>query len=123
MPPTALKTKVVFIFPRIGDCRTSEFIAWSETSPNLGRANWERTLAGKFARTPLFSNSADVRQALWQARGCGLKTIALLRPRLGGSTAGIADVDLIVRADSTARIEERTSSSAAYMNELEKEAE
>lgn len=50
-------------------------------------------------------NSANIRQALLEARKLGLRTIALLG-RNGGSAAGLADVDLIVRSDSTARIQE-----------------
>jgi D-sedoheptulose 7-phosphate isomerase len=50
-------------------------------------------------------NSKNIRRALEEARKCKLKTIALLG-RDGGSTAGQADVDLIVKGDSTARIQE-----------------
>jgi phosphoheptose isomerase len=49
--------------------------------------------------------SENVRRAIEAARSRNLKTIALLG-RDGGSTAGLADVDLIVRSDSTARIQE-----------------
>ena len=49
--------------------------------------------------------SKNVRRALEEARSRKLKAIAFLG-RDGGSTIGIADVDLLVRSDSTARIQE-----------------
>ena len=49
--------------------------------------------------------SKNVRRALEEAKSRKLKTIALLG-RDGGSTIGVADVDLLVRSDSTARIQE-----------------
>jgi D-sedoheptulose 7-phosphate isomerase len=49
--------------------------------------------------------SKNIRRAIEEARDRKLKTIALLG-RDGGAAAGIADVDLIVRGDSTARIQE-----------------
>ncbi|HEY4256586.1 MAG TPA: SIS domain-containing protein [Candidatus Udaeobacter sp.] len=49
--------------------------------------------------------SKNVVRALEEAKARKLKTIALLG-RDGGSTIGIADVDLLVRSDSTARIQE-----------------
>ncbi len=49
--------------------------------------------------------SKNVRRALEEARSRQLKTIAFLG-RDGGSTIGVADVDLLVRSDSTARIQE-----------------
>ena len=49
--------------------------------------------------------SKNIRRALSEARDQKLKTIALLG-REGGSTVGMADVDLIVKGDSTARIQE-----------------
>ena len=49
--------------------------------------------------------STNIRRALEEARDRKLKTIALLG-RDGGSAIGIADVDLIVKGDSTARIQE-----------------
>jgi len=49
--------------------------------------------------------SKNVRRALDEAHACKLKAIALLG-RDGGSTIGIADVDIVVKADSTARIQE-----------------
>jgi len=49
--------------------------------------------------------SKNIRRAIEEARKRKLKTIALLG-RDGGSTAGLADVDLIVKGDSTARIQE-----------------
>ncbi len=49
--------------------------------------------------------SSNIRRALEEARNRKLKTIALLG-RDGGSTIGMADVDLIVKGDSTARIQE-----------------
>ncbi len=49
--------------------------------------------------------SKNVRRALEQAKQTQLKTIAILG-RDGGSSAGIADVDLVVPGDSTARIQE-----------------
>lgn len=50
-------------------------------------------------------NSENIRRALEEARSCKLKTIALLG-RSGGNTIGLADVDLLVKGDSTARIQE-----------------
>ena len=50
-------------------------------------------------------NSKNVMRALGEAKARKLKTIAFLG-RDGGSTVGIADVDLLVRGDSTARIQE-----------------
>ncbi len=50
--------------------------------------------------------SKNVARALEEARARKLKTIALLG-RDGGSTIGMADVDLLVKSDSTARIQER----------------
>jgi D-sedoheptulose 7-phosphate isomerase len=49
--------------------------------------------------------SKNVLRALEEARSRKLKTIAFLG-RDGGSTIGIADVDLLVASDSTARIQE-----------------
>jgi phosphoheptose isomerase len=49
--------------------------------------------------------SGNIRRALEQARASGLKSIALLG-RDGGACAGIAELDLIVPGDSTARIQE-----------------
>jgi D-sedoheptulose 7-phosphate isomerase len=49
--------------------------------------------------------SKNVIRALEEAKARKLKTIALLG-RDGGSTIGMADVDLLVRSDSTARIQE-----------------
>src|SRR5438093_7460484 len=49
--------------------------------------------------------SKNIRRAIEEARDRKLKTIALLG-REGGSAAGLADVDLIVKGDSTARIQE-----------------
>jgi phosphoheptose isomerase len=49
--------------------------------------------------------SKNIERALQEAKGRKLKTIAFLG-RDGGSTIGMADVDLLVRADSTARIQE-----------------
>jgi phosphoheptose isomerase len=49
--------------------------------------------------------SKNIQRAIEEAHGRKLKTIALLG-RDGGSTAGAADVDLIVKSDSTARIQE-----------------
>ena len=49
--------------------------------------------------------SKNVLRALEEAKRRELKTIALLG-RDGGSTMGMADVDLLVRSDSTARIQE-----------------
>ena len=50
-------------------------------------------------------NSKNIRRAIEEARDCKLKTIALLG-RDGGESAKLADVDLIVKSDSTARIQE-----------------
>ena len=49
--------------------------------------------------------SKNIRRAIEEARDRKLKTIALLG-RDGGPVAGIADVDLIVKGGSTARIQE-----------------
>jgi phosphoheptose isomerase len=49
--------------------------------------------------------SKNIQRAIEEARDRKLKTIALLG-RDGGSAAGLADVDLIVKSDSTARIQE-----------------
>ena len=49
--------------------------------------------------------SKNIRLAIEEAGSRKLKTIALLG-RDGGSVTGIADVDLIVKSDSTARIQE-----------------
>jgi len=49
--------------------------------------------------------SKNIQRAIEQARTQKLKTLALLG-RDGGSSAGLADVDLIVKGDSTARIQE-----------------
>src|SRR5258707_4300083 len=49
--------------------------------------------------------SKNIRRAIEEARTQKLRTIALLG-RDGGSSAGVADVDLIVKCDSTARIQE-----------------
>jgi len=49
--------------------------------------------------------SKNIRRAIDEARDRKLKTIALLG-REGGAAAGAADVDLIVKGDSTARIQE-----------------
>jgi D-sedoheptulose 7-phosphate isomerase len=50
-------------------------------------------------------NSKNVLLALEEAKTRKLKTISFLG-RDGGSTAGMADVDLLVKNDSTARIQE-----------------
>src|SRR5207253_7998631 len=49
--------------------------------------------------------SKNVQRALEEAKAAGLKTIALLG-RDGGDCCGVADVDLVVQVDSTARIQE-----------------
>jgi D-sedoheptulose 7-phosphate isomerase len=49
--------------------------------------------------------SKNVERALQEAKARQLKTITFLG-RDGGSTMGMADVDLLVRGDSTARIQE-----------------
>jgi phosphoheptose isomerase len=49
--------------------------------------------------------SKNIQRALKEAKNCKLKTIALLG-RDGGASRGVADVDLIVKGDSTARIQE-----------------
>ena len=50
-------------------------------------------------------NSKNVVRALQEAKARQLKTIAFLG-RDGGSTVGIADLDLLVKSDSTARVQE-----------------
>jgi D-sedoheptulose 7-phosphate isomerase len=49
--------------------------------------------------------SANIKRALAEAKAHELKTIALLG-RDGGSALGIANIDLVVAGDSTARIQE-----------------
>ena len=49
--------------------------------------------------------SRNVKRALEEAKARKLKTIAFLG-RDGGSTIGLADIDLLVASDSTARIQE-----------------
>ena len=49
--------------------------------------------------------SKNVVRALQEATARQIKTIAFLG-RDGGSTAGIADLDLLVKSDSTARVQE-----------------
>jgi D-sedoheptulose 7-phosphate isomerase len=49
--------------------------------------------------------SKNIERALQEAKARKLKTIVFLG-RDGGSTVGIADVDLLVRSNSTARIQE-----------------
>jgi phosphoheptose isomerase len=49
--------------------------------------------------------SKNIERALQEAKARELKTIAFLG-RDGGSTIGMADVDFLVRGDSTARIQE-----------------
>jgi D-sedoheptulose 7-phosphate isomerase len=49
--------------------------------------------------------SRNIRRALEEAKSHKLKTIAFLG-RDGGSTVGVADIDLLVRGDSIARIQE-----------------
>jgi len=49
--------------------------------------------------------SQNVIRALEEAKARKLKTIAFLG-RGGGSTLGIADVDLLIKSDSTARVQE-----------------
>src|SRR6266576_994242 len=49
--------------------------------------------------------SRNIERALQEAKARELKTIAFLG-RDGGSTVGMADIDLLVRGDSTARIQE-----------------
>jgi phosphoheptose isomerase len=49
--------------------------------------------------------SENVKRALEEAKERKMKTIALLG-RDGGSTIGVADVDLVVKSESTARIQE-----------------
>ena len=49
--------------------------------------------------------SKNVRRALEEAKASQLKTIALLG-RDGGASGGLADVDLVIPSDSTARIQE-----------------
>jgi phosphoheptose isomerase len=49
--------------------------------------------------------SENVKRALQRAKARKLKTIAFLG-RDGGSTIGMADVDLVVKSESTARIQE-----------------
>lgn len=49
--------------------------------------------------------SKNLIRALEEAKACKLKTIAFLGSD-GGSTLGIADIDLLVKSDSTARVQE-----------------
>ena len=50
-------------------------------------------------------NSRNVIRAIEEARGLGLTSVALLG-RDGGSAKGMADIELIVSGDATARIQE-----------------
>ena len=50
-------------------------------------------------------NSRNIIRAIEEARGIGLTTVALLG-RDGGSAKGMADIELIVSGDATARIQE-----------------
>ena len=50
-------------------------------------------------------NSRNVQRALEEAKRRGVFTIALLG-RNGGATHGLADIELLVRSESTARIQE-----------------
>lgn len=50
-------------------------------------------------------NSKNIQRALEHARDHKLRTVALLG-RNGGASAGIAEIDLLVRGTSTARIQE-----------------
>lgn len=50
-------------------------------------------------------NSKNILRALEEGRGRGLTTVALLG-RDGGSAIGKAEIELLVRSDSTARIQE-----------------
>jgi D-sedoheptulose 7-phosphate isomerase len=50
-------------------------------------------------------NSRNIVRAVEEARGLGLTSLALLG-RDGGSTKGMADIELVVPGDSTARIQE-----------------
>jgi phosphoheptose isomerase len=50
-------------------------------------------------------SSKNIQRALEEGKSGGLKTVALLG-RTGGSSKGIADIDLIVAGNSTARIQE-----------------
>lgn len=49
--------------------------------------------------------SKNIQRAIEEARNRELKTIALLG-RDGGASAGLADIDLLVKSNSTARIQE-----------------
>ena len=49
--------------------------------------------------------SKNIRRAIEEARSHKLKTISLLG-RDGGASAGLADLDLVIKGDSTARIQE-----------------
>jgi D-sedoheptulose 7-phosphate isomerase len=49
--------------------------------------------------------SKNLVRALEEAKACTVKTIAFLG-RDGGSTVGIADVDLLIKSESTARVQE-----------------
>ncbi len=50
-------------------------------------------------------NSPNVGRAIKEARASGLTSVALLG-RDGGASKGVADIDLVVSGDSTARIQE-----------------
>ena len=52
-----------------------------------------------------FRKSKNLIRALEEAKTRKLKTVAFLG-RDGGSTVGIADLDLLVKSDSTARVQE-----------------
>ncbi|MGI8890105.1 MAG: D-sedoheptulose-7-phosphate isomerase [Chthoniobacterales bacterium] len=50
-------------------------------------------------------NSKNIRRALEEAKARGITTVALLG-RDGGPTKGMADIELLVKSDNTARIQE-----------------
>jgi len=50
-------------------------------------------------------NSKNILRALEEGKARGLTTVALLG-RNGGGAKGMADIELLVRSDSTARIQE-----------------
>jgi D-sedoheptulose 7-phosphate isomerase len=75
-------------------------------STKFSRVRWRRSGRGDVLICLTTSGrSKNLIRALEEAKARQLKTIAFLG-RDGGSTVGIADVDLLVTSDSTARVQE-----------------
>ena len=112
-----LRRNLWCVLPKIG-ARFRRFVsrAIAEFSPPLGttmasmkflRVRWRHSASRAMCSSvlPLPGKSKNVIRALQEAKARELKTIAFLG-RDGGSTVGIADLDLLVKSDSTARVQE-----------------